>query len=66
MKNQKEIRKAFWAAHPSFEHQARAAGILSKSQNHQCATVRCAFVDYVDMLCRDGEISEQLAEKVTL
>lgn len=28
--------------------------------------VRCAFVDYVDALCRSGEISEGLAHRVTL
>jgi len=27
---------------------------------------RCAFVDYVDMLARSGEISESLAQRVTL
>lgn len=66
MTNQKQIRKAFWESHPSFAHQAREAGILSKSQNHQCATVRCAFVDYVDLLYRSGQISADLAQRVTL
>lgn len=66
MTNQKQVRAAFWEAHPSFDHQARDAGIRFKSQNHQCATVRCAFVDFVDSLARNGEISEALAERVTL
>ena len=66
MTNQKQVRAAFWEAHPSFVHQAPEAGIRSKSQNHQCATVRCAFVDFVDSLARNGEISEALAERVTL
>jgi hypothetical protein len=63
---QKEIREAFWEAHPSFDHQARAAGIRSKPQNQQCATVRCAFVDFVEHLHRDGQISDKLADRVTL
>jgi len=63
---QKQIRAQFWLDHPSFDHQAREAGIRSKHQNEQCATVRCAFVDYVDMLRRDGQISEALADRATL
>jgi hypothetical protein len=53
-------------AHPSFDHQARAAGIRSKRQNEHCATVRCSFVDFVDILARNGEISESIANRVTL
>ena len=64
--NQNQVRTAFWEAHPSFDHQARAAGIRSKRQNEQCATVHCTFVDFVDMLARNGEISSALAERVTL
>ena len=63
---QKQIRAQFWLDHPSFDNQAREAGIRSKPQNEHCATVRCAFVDYVDMLRRDGQISEALANRATL
>ena len=66
MTTQKQVRAAFWAAHPSFDHQARAAGIRSKRQNEQHTDTRCAFVDFVDMLARDGQISEALAGRVTL
>lgn len=64
--NQKDLRASFWAAHPDFEFQAREAGIFSKPQNYHCATVRCAFVEFVDSLARNGEISEELAFRVTL
>lgn len=64
--NQKQIRQAFWESFPHFEEQAREAGILSKSQNHHCATVRCTFVDFVDNLAKCGQISEALADRVTL
>lgn len=64
--SQKTIRDLFWYAHPSFDEQARAAGIRSKGQNAQCATVRCAFVDYVDSLHRNGDISDALASRATL
>ena len=64
--NQKQIRAAFWEAHPNLEHQAREAGLKSKPQNEHCATVRCTFVDFVDALHRDGVISDALAGRVTL
>ena len=69
---QRQLRAAFWGggggggAHPDFDFQARQAGIRSKSQNHQCATVRCAWVDWIDGLQRNGEISQSLAQRATL
>ena len=64
--SEKAIRAAFWADHSSFEDQARAAGIFSKRQDEQCATVRCAFVDWLDQQARAGRVSERLAFKATL
>ena len=66
MTNQKQVRASFWQSFPHFEEQCREAGILSKRQNHHCATVRCSFVDFVDSLQKSGEISEKLANRVTL
>jgi hypothetical protein len=66
MTTQKQIRAAFWQSFPHFEEQAREAGILSKRQNHHCATVRCSFVDFVDSLEKSGQISDSLASRVTL
>jgi len=66
MTNQKQIRAEFWAAHPHLAEQAREAGILTAPQNCHCATVRCAFVDYIDALHRDGRISDALAGRATL
>ena len=63
---QAQVRAAFWEAHPRFDEQAREAGIRSKRQNEHCATVRCSFVDYVDMLSKNGSISAELADRVTL
>lgn len=64
--NQPAIRRAFWEAHPHYAEQAREAGILSKPQNYHCATVRCAFCDFLDGLHRDGLISDALASRATL
>jgi hypothetical protein len=63
---QKQVRAAFWAAHPHLAEQAREAGILSKPQNFHCATVRCTFVDFVDHLLASRQISYALADRVTL
>lgn len=63
---QPQVRDAFWAAHPSFDHRAREAGIRSKGQNAQCATVRCSFIEFVDALEKSGAISAALAQRVTL
>ena len=62
----KQIKAEFWAAHPHLAEQAREAGILTAPQNRHCATVRCAFVDFVDHLHRTGQISDALADRVTL
>jgi hypothetical protein len=64
--NQKTLRRAFWAAHPHLAEQARAAGLISKRQNHHCATVRCTFVDWIDHMHRAGLISSRLADRATL
>lgn len=66
MTNQKQIRAAFWAAHPHLAEQAREAGILTAPQNRHCATVRCSFVEFIDALHREGRISDALAGRATL
>jgi hypothetical protein len=56
----KQIRAAFWAAHPQFER------LPGRRQNDYNATIRSAFVEFVDQLYRDGQISERAVEGVTL
>lgn len=63
---QKQIRAEFWSVHPHLAKQAREAGMLTARQNQHCATVRCAFVDFVDHLHRTGQISDALSDRVTL
>lgn len=55
-----QVRSAFWASHPQYTR------VRGKRQNDYCADIRCAWVDYVDYLARSGEISESLADRVTL
>jgi len=61
MTTQKQIRAAFWSTIKNSNQYDQ-----TKRQNGQPADVRCAFVDFVDSLAKRGEISERLAEKVTL
>lgn len=60
---QKQIRAAFWETHPNLSRKrTRAFG----KELEYCTDTRCAFVDYVDLLRRNGEISEALAQRATL
>ena len=53
----KYLRRFFWADHPQFQHQYRA----KLKQNAYPADIRCAFVDYVDALSKEGRISTKLS-----
>lgn len=57
---QQEIRSQFWADHPQLK---RHSGW--KQNQYPCDT-RVAFCSYVEALRRNGDISEQLAERSTL
>lgn len=61
---QTELRRAFWAQFPDLDRRTipdhEGAGRMHK------ADARCAFVDWIDSLCRDGQISPTLAERATL
>ena len=59
---QKQVRAAFWQGNAHL----RAAFKRGKKQNDYSATIRCEFVEFVDMLVRDGHINEALAQRVTL
>lgn len=63
MKTQAEVREAFWQ---TFCVDGKPKEFRGKSQNELPADVRCAFVDFVDSLARDGTITENLASRVTL
>lgn len=66
MTTQAQVRAAFWCDHENVPGITRRK-IKNYSGNgtmHNTDT-RCAFVDYVDMLSRNGDISQALAERVT-
>lgn len=58
--NQKDLRDAFWAAHPNFTRKGR------QKQNAYPANIRMAWVECVDAMRRCDEISEALAQRATL
>lgn len=69
MTNQKQIRAAFWEAHPTAnrkKYPARDWTREDKSNRDYCTDTRCAFVDYLDYLSRSGQITEALASRATL
>lgn len=61
---QKEIRAAFWEAHPNASR--RKIPAYSGKGWMYCTDTRVAFCDYLDSLARNGEVSEALAQRATL
>lgn len=64
--SQKALRAHFWELHPELEAAARKRGTFSKGQNSQNCDTRMAWVDFVDSMARDGQISEKLAQNAVL
>lgn len=62
MKTVTELRNAFWATHEEFKSEYRK----SKRQNDYNATIRAAWVDYVDSMAKDGQITRDLANRAIL
>ena len=58
----KEIRSNFWDLYPEFQNEYRCR----KKQNEYNATIRTAFVDYIDHLAKDGIITNNQAYRITL
>lgn len=69
MTNQKQIRAAFWQAFPDLP---RRRYRYSWNRSDKTAELvypidtRCAFVDFLDALARDGQITQELADRATL
>lgn len=57
-----QVRNEFWESHPQFKGEYRK----TYTQNQYSATIRTAFVDWVDFLRKDNVISESFANRVTL
>ena len=57
-----QVRESFWESFPQYKSHYKK----NKRQNDYICDIRCSFVDYVDYLQKDGQISEKLANRVTL
>jgi hypothetical protein len=69
MTNQKQIRAAFWAAHPTLPRRRFRYSWRSNDKTAELVypvDTRCAFVDYLDYLARDGQITQDMADRATL
>ena len=66
---QKQIRAAFWQAHPDADRKRYPARDWTREDHASrdyCTDTRCAFVDFLDSLARSGHITEALAQRATL
>lgn len=61
---QSEVREAFWAMCAEF--QPKFKRVSGRRQNAYHTDIRCRWVDFVDEECRNGNMSESLANRVTL
>lgn len=57
---QQGLREEFWDRHPEFKRRGRT------KQNDYCAEIRLAWCNFVEYSQRNGDISEQLAQRATL
>lgn len=64
LKTQKQVRDYFWQMHPYCDRQ-KITDDSGTGKTYKTDT-RVAFVDFVDALARDGSISQELAQRVTL
>lgn len=62
---QKQLREEFWSTFPEVECRTNGRG-NPLPQNQQPADTCMTFVDWLDSLARNGEVSERLAERATL
>jgi hypothetical protein len=66
IKNQRELRREFWASFPELETEARRRRTRSKGQNAQTCDTRMTFCDWLDGLSKSGQVSDRLASNATL
>ena len=57
--NRRDLRRAFWEAFPNLDRKRWRDGTYKTN-------TRMAWCDYIDSLCRDGTISEALAQRAPL
>lgn len=61
---QKELRREFWAQHPHLPR--RKIRNYAGTDTMYPTDTRCAWVDWIDYMQKDGQISDALADRATL
>jgi len=67
--NQKQLRAAFWEAHPGLPRRRYRYAWTQADKTAELVyptDTRVAFVDWLDAMHHDGRISESLANRATL
>ena len=64
-----QVRALFWKTFPDLPRKRHRNGWSRSDKTaelvHHCDT-RCAFVDFIDALHRDGRITDRTANEITL
>lgn len=63
--NQKQLRRLFWQQHPELAHLHRRTVKCGDHCDYP-TDVRVSFVDWLDRLHRDEQVSDRLAYRATL
>jgi hypothetical protein len=67
IKNQSQLREFFWdVMYPRYTPKRFSSSKKFYRQNDYCAEVRMNWVDFVDVMQREGRISDNLAHTATL
>jgi len=61
---ERDVRAAFWRENPKADR--RRIPNHSGNGTMHCADTRAAFVDWLDAASREGRITQELAQRVTL
>jgi hypothetical protein len=62
--NQKQLREQFWAEHPELSRK-KIKDYAGTGKMYNTDT-RTAFVNWLDALQKNGDVSQELAERATL
>ncbi len=64
IKNVRELRKLFWSEHPRL--QRKKIPNYSGNGTMHVTDTRCAWCNWLDAMSKNGEISQELAQRATL
>ena len=66
MKNQKQVRQAFWQFLKESNPELFKFAKVSKSQNEQITDIQVNFTDWLDYQHKSGQITEKQVNNYTL